>query len=121
MLDGGVARDEIHEDAQAALVAGRDQLVQGIECPVLGRDIGVVADVVAEVVLRARVHRRQPDGVDAEGGIGASQVLQPLADAVEIADAVAVRVGEAARIDLVDDRPVPPAVVGGARHEPRFY
>ena len=51
MLDRGVARDEIHEEAQAARVAGRDQRVEVVERPVLGRDVGVVADVVAEVVL----------------------------------------------------------------------
>ena len=36
-------------------------------------------------------------------------------DAAEVADAVAVRVGEAARVDLVDDRLPPPVAVGGHR------
>ena len=70
MLDRGVARHEIEQEAQPARVAGLDQRVEVGQRPVLGRDVGVVADVVAEVVERRGIHRREPDGVDAEGRIG---------------------------------------------------
>src|SRR5690606_40712640 len=46
-----------------------------------------------------RSEGREPDGVDAEIG----DVVEPLGDADEIADAVAVMVLKRAGIDLVDD------------------
>ena len=48
--------------------------------------------------------RGEPDRVDAE----VAQVGQARADAGEVADAVAVAVGEAAEVDLVDDGAAPP-------------
>ena len=68
-------------------------------------DVLVVADVVAVVVLRRAVDRRQPHDVDAElarGGRGGDSMPG------QVADAVAVGVREAARVDLVDDRRLPP-------------
>ena len=67
-------------------------------------DVGVVGDVVAHVGHRRGEDRREPDRVDAEVG----DVGQPLGDAGEVADAVAVRVLERPRIDLVDHRSAPP-------------
>ena len=68
----------------------------------------VVADVVAVVVVRRPIDRRQPDDVDAE----VDEVVELVDDPAEIADTIAVAVGEAARIDLVDGRRGPPR--GGA-------
>ena len=99
-----MARHQVHEEAQAALVARGDQRIEVGQGAVVGRDVGVVADVVPEVVLRARIDRGEPDGVDVEGRIGPAQVVEPCANAGKVADAVAVRIGEAARVDLVDDR-----------------
>ena len=124
MLDRGVARHEVEEEAQPARVAGLDERVEVVERPVLGRDVGVVADVVPEVVERGGIHRREPDGIDAEGGIGPAQVVEAIEDAAQVADAVAVRIGVAAGVDLVDDGPLPPAVGGGlvrVSHGDRFY
>ena len=41
------------------------------------------------------------------------QVVEALGDAVQVADAVAVRVLKAARIDLVDDGVLPPVALVG--------
>ena len=70
-------------------------------------DVPRVGDVVAVVGHRRGVEGRDPQGVDAQVG----QVGQPAADAGQVADAVAVPVGEAADVDLVEDRVAPP--VGG--------
>ena len=64
----------------------------------------VIAHVVAEVGHRRAVDRRKPDRVDPEAG----DMIEPRADAGEVADAVAVGVRERARVDLVDDRRPPP-------------
>ena len=76
----------------------------------LGGDVGVVGDVVAEVGERAGVDGAEPDRVDAQGGIGPAQVVEAPEDAGEVADAVAVRIGEAAWVDLVEDGALPPSV-----------
>ncbi len=70
-----------------------------------GVDHAVVGDVVAGVGLRRGVERGEPDGVHAE----VPEVRQARRHARQVTHAVAVGVGEAARIDLVDDGVVPPA------------
>src|SRR5580704_16805024 len=69
-------------------------------------DRAVVADVIAAVGQRRREERGQPDGVHAEVG----QVRQPGPEPRQVAHAVAVRVGEATRVHLVDDRVLPPGM-----------
>ena len=111
-----MARDEVHQQADSAFVAGTDQRVEVAERPELGGDAHVVGDVVAEVGERARVDRAQPDRVDAQGGIGPAQVVEVGEDAGQVPDAIAVRVGERARVDLVEDGSLPPSVA----HEAGF-
>jgi hypothetical protein len=90
-----------------ALVGLGDQVVEVLERAVLRVDVLVVGDVVAEVDLRRRIDGREPDGVDAES----LQVVEPLGDAVQVADAVAVRILKTARVDLVDDCVLPPVLL----------
>ena len=67
-------------------------------------DVEVVGDVVAEVGHRRAVERRQPDRLGAE----LREVVEARGDAAQVADAVAVGVGEGARVDLVDRPALPP-------------
>ena len=67
-------------------------------------DAGVVADVVAPVVVRGRHGRRQPDGVHPEPG----QVIQALDDAAQVAVPVTVAVPPGPHVQLVNDGAVPP-------------
>ena len=109
VLVGAVVGDEVDDDPQAQPVGLADHglgVVQGAEHRVDG---AVVGDVVAGVGLRGGVEGAEPDGVDAQ----VAQVRQPAADAGQVPHAVAVAVGEAARIDLVDHRVAPPP--GGGR------
>jgi hypothetical protein len=94
----------VDDHLQPELVRARHQRVEVGERPEQRVDVGVVGDVVAEVAHRRAVERRQPDRVDAEP----REVPQPRRDPGEIADPVAVRVGERARVDLVDDGGLPP-------------
>ena len=109
MLVAGVVDDQVHDQPHPAAVQLRDQLVELLERAEQRVDALVVADVVAVVGLRRGVDRREPQDVDAE----VAQVVQPLQDAAQVADAVAVGVLERARIDLVDDGAGPPGGVGG--------
>ena len=90
------------------LVRARDQRVGVVERPEARVDVAVVGDVVAEVGHRRAEERRQPDGLDAE----VADVLEPARDPAQVTDAVARRVGERARVDLVDGAPLPPRDIG---------
>ena len=112
VLVRAVVDDEVHHQPDAARVHLREHLVELGHRAELGRDGAVVADVVAVVVLRRGVDRRQPDHVDAEQ----LQVVQLRRDAGQVTDAVAVAVAEAARVDLVDDGLFPPVAVRACGH-----
>src|SRR5205807_6985515 len=77
-------------------------------------DVAVVADVVAEVGHWGAVEGRDPDRVHAEPG----QVVQPVLDAGQVADAVSAGVLERSRVDLVDHRVSPPGDVSAGVHAP---
>ena len=99
-----VVRDDVDDRADAERARLRDQLL-GLPERAEGRiDRAVVRDVVAGVGQRRRVPGVEPERVDAEPG----QVRQARADTGQVAGAVAVGVGEAAYVDLVDDRVAPP-------------
>ncbi len=106
----GVVDDEVHDQLHAPLVQRRDQLVELLERAEERVDVLVVADVVAVVGHRRPVDRAQPDDVDTEP----LEVVEARDDAAEVAHAVAVAVGEAARVDLVDDGRLPPVTCGHA-------
>jgi hypothetical protein len=104
-----VVDDEVHDELHATGVQVGDQAVEVLERPERRVDVLVVADVVAVVVHRGAVDRAQPHDVDPES----LEVVEPLPDARDVADPVAVGVGEAAGVDLVDDGGLPP--VAGRR------
>jgi hypothetical protein len=96
-----VAGSKVH--AGADLPKARRQLFVGQRSE-QRIDVAVVRHVVAEVLHGRGEHGRQPERVDAEPG----EMVEPGAETHEIAHAVAVPVGERARVDLVDDGGLPP-------------
>src|SRR5215510_5802124 len=62
-------------------------------------DVGVVADIVAEIRHWRRIDRRNPDGVHAEP----LQIVESAPNADQITNAIAVAVHKRAWIDLIDD------------------
>src|SRR5262249_37026648 len=71
-------------------------------------DRAVVRHVVTRVCLRRGVPGVEPDRVDAEF----REIAQVCSHTGEIADAIAVAVREAARVDLVNDGRTPPTLRG---------
>ena len=104
----GVVEDKVDDDANAALMCAIQEALKVIERAILGSYIAIVRDVIAYIELRGREMWRQPDRVDAEVG----KIVKPLGHADEIADAIPVAIGEAARIDLIKDSFLPPFQVG---------
>ena len=99
------------EHPQAAVVRGRHQRVEVLERAELRIDRGVIRDVVAEVLHRRAVDRRQPHPADAEP----REVVEPARDSPQVPHSVAVGVRERPRIHLVDHAVAPPA------HGRRWY
>ncbi len=81
-----------------------DQVVEISERAEQRIDVAVVGDVVAEVSHGRAEDGRDPNGINAKP----LKMAQALADAAQIADAVAVRVLERVRVDLVDHAALPP-------------
>src|SRR5690606_30554835 len=111
MLVRSMAVDLIDQHLEPELVSAGEHPVEIGERPEDRIDIAIVGDVVAEILHRRGEEWREPDRVYAEGG----DVLQPFGDAGQVADPVAVRIREAARVDLVDDRAFPPWIGLGRR------
>jgi hypothetical protein len=104
MLIRGVVRDQVEDDPHAASPRTSDQLVELVEGAEHRLDVAVVSDVVAPITVGRGIHRARPEAVDAEP----LEVVELVDHASEIADAVAVRVGERAEVDLMEDRALPP-------------
>jgi hypothetical protein len=104
VLVGSVVDDEVENDPDVALLRFADQVVKIFQRAVHRINIFVVRHVVAEVHLRRREARSDPDGIDSQ----LMEIVELGGDAVEVADAVVVAVREAARIDFVEDRVLPP-------------
>ena len=108
MVAGGVVHHQVGDHADPPRVRGVDQVVDVLDRPVVGMDVGEVGDVVAAVAQRRAVEGQQPDAVDAQP----LQVVELLGQAAEVARAVAVGVIEAADVDLVEHRPLEPQRLG---------
>jgi hypothetical protein len=109
VLVGDVVRHDVDDGADAQLACLGDEFLRLGEGSEGRVDRPVVGDVVAAVLHRGQVPGVEPQGVDAEFG----EVRKPGADAREVSGAVAVAVGEAADVHLVDDGGAPPVVAPG--------
>ena len=67
-------------------------------------DVAIVGNVIAEINHRRRVNGRDPDRFDAK----ADKIVEPPRYPSEVAYAVVVGVLKRARVDLVDNRCLPP-------------
>ncbi|VUX34665.1 Uncharacterised protein [Bifidobacterium breve] len=110
VLVGGVVDDEVHHDLESAPVRFGQQLVHVVERAEQRVDVPVVGDVVAVVVLRGPVDRREPQHIHAEVG----EIVEAGGDALQVAETIAVRVLERPRVNLVHDGVRPPRIGGGA-------
>jgi hypothetical protein len=104
MLVRRVVRDEIEDHLDPARMRLRNQPLEIRQRAEDRIDVGIVGDVVAEILHRRTEYRRNPDRIDTE----IHQVRHPLRDPVEVADPVAIAVLKRPRIDLIDDCGFPP-------------
>ena len=116
VLDGAVVQDQVHHHVDTSLVRSRHQGAEVVGGAIVGLDGLVVRDVVAVIAGRLG-DGHQPQGRHAEivrgRRITVVQVVQPLRQTAQVADAVAIRIGEAAHEHLVEDAITPPRRLGG--------
>ena len=103
-----MVQHQVEDDPDPAIMRLGQEPAEIGQRAVLGRDIAVVADVVAAIPVGRGEVRRQPDRVDAE----INKIVELAGDPSEVTDAIAVTVGERARVDLVEDSSLPPFQVG---------
>lgn len=87
--------DEVEQHADAPARRVRDEPVEVLDGPELGVNRPVVRDVAAPVTVGRWRDRVQPDAVDAEP----REMVEPVEDPRQVADAVVVRVGEGPGVD----------------------
>ena len=92
-----MVQHQVKDDANAATMRAVQELPEVVERAVFRGHIGVIGDVIAAIELRRGIMRGQPDRIDPQ----LSEIVEPLDYPAQIADAVAVAIGKAARIDLV--------------------
>jgi hypothetical protein len=105
-----VVDDELDHDLDVAGMGLVEELLEVVEGAVLGVDGGVVCDVVAVVAERRGEEGEEPEAGDSEF----LEVVELGDEALKVADAVGVGVGEGANVDLVDNRVFVPEGVSGA-------
>jgi len=82
----GVARYDVEQDADVSSVRFSQERIEVRERAELGIDVPVFANVVAEIAVRRRHDRVQPQVRDSQP----FEVIEPADDARQIADAVVV-------------------------------
>jgi len=102
-----VVGDDVDDDPDPGGLERRDQLVEVVDGPQSRVHGTVVVDVVPAVGERGGIERAEPHRINAERG----EIWHARGHPGEVADSVAVRVGEAARVDLVHDGVGPPGRV----------
>ena len=98
MLVRRVVDHEVGHDPDPPAVGFAEKRLEVGHRAVAGGDVVVVGDVVAVVAERRRVERQQPQAVHAQ----VLDVVEPLRQAAEVADPVAVGVLERSHQDLVE-------------------
>ena len=108
MLVRCVRKHQIGDDLEAEGMGACDQAIEIGQGSEYGIDVAIVCHVIAEILHGRGEEGAEPDGVDAERG----DMIEVPGNAGQIPNAVAVRISETARIDLIDHSPAPP--VGSA-------
>ena len=108
MLVGGMVEHQVEHDTDAATMRlGQEQVEVGkrTEARI---DIHVVAHVIAEVLIRAGIDRREPERIHAQVG----QIIQLTCNSGQVAQPVIVAICKRARIGLVNNPVTPPEKFG---------
>ena len=104
MLIRGMVQHQIQNDPDAVLLSFRDQLLHIGQGSKEGIDVPIVRNIIAVVVLRRTANRGKPYGVDSQ----LLQIVQLSDDSLQVSHSASRAVTEAAGINLINDRVLPP-------------
>ena len=107
MLVGGVVDDQFGDDAQAPPFGLVHEAAEVPHVAELRVDVAVIGNVVAVIAPGAGIEWQKPQRRDAE----IAQIVEPLGQPREIADAVVVGVLERFDVELVDDGILEPETI----------
>src|ERR1051325_2215 len=110
MLIGSMVGNEIQDQLDFPRMRFPNQEIEVVQSAEQRMNPDVIRHIVAEVLHRRRIDRREPNRIDAEP----AQIIEPCDQATQIAHAVAIAVHERAWVDLVDNAALPPQIGGGA-------
>ena len=94
----------VHDHADVMGLGRCQQMVEIRHRAEHGIDRFIIGNVIAEILLRGGVNRRQPNGIDLQ----TLQIVETLNDSVDVTDSIAVCVLETARIDFIHQGMFPP-------------
>src|SRR5919106_2759299 len=106
MIDRSVIDDKVDDDANAALAALPREVDETPGVPEPPVDVIVIEDIVTFVPVRAGVEGHEPDAADPKP----RNVVEPMRQSVDVADAIAGAVHERLHVDAVDDGVLVPEV-----------
>ena len=98
---------EVHDNLDSFFMSFCQQFIKIRHRAEFFHDILIIADIIAVVVVWGFVDGGHPDHVDAK----ILQIIQPVGNSFQIADAVSVTVHKAAGVNLINDRFLPPCFV----------
>jgi len=104
VLRRGVVKHHVQNHPDAAGMGVRHQRVELLQRAIGWINGGIVRHVVTVIDLRREIEGRQPDGVHAK----LLQIIEASGDARQIACAVAGRILETLRVNLVNHPVLPP-------------
>ena len=104
MLIAGVIRNKVHNDLESSLFRLSCQFFEVVHGAEYRVDVSVAGNIVAEVRHGGLVDWGQPEGLNTN----LHQMIQSVCDSSQVTGPVIIRVLEGARVDLVDDRTLPP-------------
>src|SRR5437763_15846106 len=99
MLGGGVIQHDVQHDLHATSVRSLDESIEVGERTELRIHVLVIRNVVPKIRLRRWIKWRDPNGIHAKVG----QIVEALADPVQIPNTVVVAVLKAPNVELVED------------------
>src|SRR5262245_4284039 len=108
MLVRGVIDDELGDYPEIAPVRLADERLEIGHLPIGRIDVPIVGNIVPVVAQRRWIERQEPQCRNAK----ILQIVELVAQALEIADAVIVGVKESLDVQLVDDRVLVPQGIG---------
>ena len=107
MVGRGMRPHLVDDDLQVLPMRRLQQRPEIVERPEHRIDIAIIRNVIAKVPHRAAEERRQPHAIDAQR----LHMVELRRDPLEVTNAIAVRIHERPRINLVEHGPTPPVAV----------